>query len=190
MEIDWKKRHDDDQKVIEYLKKHIAELQVEISLLKLSIEDINDTDDDGHYHMVSPNIAIGDIDSSYTNFDIIFDLSFYQETPHFKKHDIKEINGHVRIAIIDNPSEETFMLNILQKYVPFILQQIEQGKKILIHCFAGISRSSSLAIACIAQKEGLSFEATLDIVKSIRQQVKPNQGFCNAIKKYLSRRRH
>jgi protein-tyrosine phosphatase len=181
------KRHEDDQKTIAYLKKHIADLQEEISLLKLNIDIGRDPGHDhgDHYHMLSPHIAVGDIDASYTNFDIIFDLSFCNETLNFKRHDIKENNGVIRIAIDDHPAEETFMLEVLERYVPIILQQAAQGKKILIHCFAGISRSSSLAIACIAQKEGLSFESALEIAQSIRRQIRPNPGFCKAIKTYL-----
>ena len=45
--------------------------------------------------------------------------------------------------------DDADMLSILPEVVEFIAQAIESGGKIIVHCFAGTSRSASCCIAYV-----------------------------------------
>lgn len=60
-----------------------------------------------------------------------------------------------------------------------MIEFIEEGRKkggVIVHCAAGISRSSTTIIAYIMKKMGLSFENALDYVLC-RHWCHPNEGF-------------
>lgn len=57
---------------------------------------------------------------------------------------------------------------------------IEEGLKkggVLVHCAAGVSRSSSIMIAYLIRKFMLNYEEAYHFVKSKRPCVEPNEGF-------------
>ena len=56
-------------------------------------------------------------------------------------------------------------------------------KKVYIHCVMGISRSSSVVIGYIMYKEKKSFFEAFNYVKSKREQICPNSGFIEQLKK-------
>jgi len=77
--------------------------------------------------------------------------------------------------IEDMPDE-----NILQYFpegVAFMDDAISSGKSVLVHCAAGISRSSSFVCAYLMKVDGLTFEEALEEVKKARPIVSPNLGF-------------
>ena len=55
---------------------------------------------------------------------------------------------------------------------------------VLVHCNAGISRSTSIVIGYLMLREGLSFEEALGQVKHARPSVCPNAGFYRQLKSY------
>ncbi|CAL8391641.1 unnamed protein product [Arctogadus glacialis] len=55
---------------------------------------------------------------------------------------------------------------------------------VLVHCNAGISRSTSIVIGYLMLREGLSFEEALGQVKHARPSVCPNAGFYQQLKSY------
>lgn len=59
----------------------------------------------------------------------------------------------------------------------FINSALETGGRILIHCFAGISRSSSFVIAYLMHHYKMTYKVALQYVKSHRAVVEPNLGF-------------
>lgn len=54
-------------------------------------------------------------------------------------------------------------------------------KSILIHCHAGISRSSTLVIYYLMKKNNLDVESAFKYVKNIRHFIAPNHGFINQL---------
>ena len=55
------------------------------------------------------------------------------------------------------------------------------GRKIFIHCEAGVSRSASLAIALLMQQQDISFLQAFEAVRCQRPQVLPNIGFASQL---------
>ena len=64
---------------------------------------------------------------------------------------------------------------------------IEKGRKVggvLVHCYAGVSRSSTFVIAYIMQKWNKSYDVSKEEVKLSRSCIYPNDGFVHHLKSY------
>ncbi|CAD8146342.1 unnamed protein product [Paramecium octaurelia] len=75
----------------------------------------------------------------------------------------------------------------IQDYFPQTNQFIEQHRQhtnVMVHCFAGISRSASVIIAYLMFKFQWGFQTALNYVVSKRPQVKPNFGFIQQLIQY------
>lgn len=64
---------------------------------------------------------------------------------------------------------------------------VREKRKVLVHCNAGVSRSSTVVIAWLIVLEGMSFEDALAHCKGRRTQVKPNEGFTEQLKELAGR---
>lgn len=63
----------------------------------------------------------------------------------------------------------------------FIDNAIANGGKVLVHCFAGKSRSASIVIGYIMKTLKINFEDALDYVAKKRNCIEPNFGFCRQL---------
>lgn len=127
--------------------------------------------------LIIPYLYLGDIGAAYDS----------------KLH--KELNITHMLTIEDNPINEdkyqdlenykykkladhqfSNILEVMEECLEFIDEAVSQKKNILVHCFAGKSRSATLVLAYIMAKEKQSVRRTLDQVRKIRF-VKPNMGF-------------
>ena len=66
----------------------------------------------------------------------------------------------------------------------FIHEAIQNGGVVLVHCFAGVSRSSSVVIAYLMRYHGMSYMQAYSHVKARRPWICPNYGFVNQLKRY------
>jgi protein-tyrosine phosphatase len=55
---------------------------------------------------------------------------------------------------------------------------------VLVHCYAGISRSSSTVMSYLMKKYNLSLKTAFEHVRSCRWFVNPNPGFCRQLKQF------
>ena len=79
--------------------------------------------------------------------------------------------------IIPAEDSEEFDLSIFFKEAIEFLEKTLEKTNVLTHCFAGVSRSSSIVIAFIMKLKKLTFEKALEFVRSRRNCVFPNEGF-------------
>uniref|UniRef100_A0A0C9PJ41 Dusp12_0 protein n=1 Tax=Fopius arisanus TaxID=64838 RepID=A0A0C9PJ41_9HYME len=86
------------------------------------------------------------------------------------------------IQLTDMPRED--FLPYFDESHDFIDQALTSGGKILVHCYFGVSRSSTLVIAYMMKKYEMTFDVALDVVKSKRRFVSPNSGFVAQLKLY------
>ncbi|XP_073988093.1 dual specificity protein phosphatase MPK-4-like [Rhodnius prolixus] len=85
------------------------------------------------------------------------------------------------IQITDMPKED--LLSHFQGAFDFIKTGQENGV-VLVHCYFGVSRSSTIVIAYIMKKYEISYEEAFERVKSKRKYVCPNAGFEAQLKLY------
>jgi dual specificity MAP kinase phosphatase len=69
----------------------------------------------------------------------------------------------------------------------FIKKVKEQNGKVLVHCQAGISRSSTIVIAYLMNMNNISLMEAYNTVKNIRTIVEPNFLFYSQLYEYESR---
>ena len=64
---------------------------------------------------------------------------------------------------------------------------IEEGRRkggVLVHCYAGVSRSSSFVIAYVIQKFIMGYDDAKEKVKKRRSCIHPGDGFVHQLKNY------
>lgn len=89
----------------------------------------------------------------------------------------------VRMGVPIRDMESANLLDYLEVCLDFIDESRKEGS-VLVHCFAGVSRSAAIITAYLMRTEHLSQE---DALKSLRQScehVCPNDGFLNQLKMY------
>ena len=67
----------------------------------------------------------------------------------------------------------------------FLSQQYGQGKNVLIHCAAGISRSVTIAISFLTYAKIMGFDDARRFVEQRRQIANPHRDVMNSAKKWL-----
>ena len=73
---------------------------------------------------------------------------------------------------------------VLPHAVEFIKSCLDQKGKILVHCFAGMSRSASCVIAYMMTHLGKTYYQALSHCKKCRSIVAPNLGFAKELMRY------
>ena len=77
--------------------------------------------------------------------------------------------------ILDFPHQS--IIPYIPLCVEFIWSAINQGGRVLVHCFAGVSWSASMVIAYLMTEMGMSFAEAFSFVKQKWIVIFPNFGF-------------
>ena len=59
---------------------------------------------------------------------------------------------------------------------------LKEGRNILIHCAAGVSRSASFTIAYLMKKNKMKYEDAYALVKEKRKIIRPNSYFTQQLR--------
>jgi protein-tyrosine phosphatase len=89
-------------------------------------------------------------------------------------------NNYLYIPIKDNENERIDIY--LKGTYEFIKSKINENKNILIHCYAGISRSASIVINYFIMDKHITFNEAFNMVYYKRRCIYPNESFINQIK--------
>lgn len=137
------------------------------------------------YHMITENIGIGSCDSDYEGFDVIVNVNYPENEA--KNSDIavqKKFNKLIiHVGLEDMIDKENLALEFLVKIIP-VIYKLYAGKKMLFHCFAGMSRSTMFATGYLAYSLNISVKEAYAMVISKRKFVEINQGFIRALEKF------
>uniref|UniRef100_A0A8C2G8K4 Dual specificity phosphatase 19b n=1 Tax=Cyprinus carpio TaxID=7962 RepID=A0A8C2G8K4_CYPCA len=82
------------------------------------------------------------------------------------------------VTVLDLP--ETDITSYFPECFQFINEASQQGGVVLVHCNAGVSRSTSVVIGFLMSQEKMSFDEAFSAVKTARPYIQPNPGFMKA----------
>ena len=89
---------------------------------------------------------------------------------------------YLNLDILD--SEKVDIKKYFEESYKFIDEGINNNGKVLIHCHAGISRSSTILIAYIMKNKKMKLDKVLELLRTKREKVNPNSGFIEQLKEY------
>lgn len=93
----------------------------------------------------------------------------------------------LHIQVLHIPVSDSEDTN-LGKYFPLVYAFIERvfasGKSVLINCYAGMSRSTTLITSYLMRKQHLTADKAMKMVKSKRPCFDPNPGFVKQLYRY------
>ncbi|KZT64540.1 hypothetical protein DAEQUDRAFT_732477 [Daedalea quercina L-15889] len=118
----------------------------------------------------------------------IGDLSSALNTEQLREHNIRSVltamRGRVRIDETFNnlqinldDTEDADVLGHVVTAIQFIESELEKGRGVLVHCQAGLSRSATIVAAYLMYVQHIDYEAALDLIRDVRPNVQPNEGF-------------
>uniref|UniRef100_A0A7S4HYK1 protein-tyrosine-phosphatase n=1 Tax=Vannella robusta TaxID=1487602 RepID=A0A7S4HYK1_9EUKA len=81
------------------------------------------------------------------------------------------------IQVDDCPEDSHLLQEKLEEATEFIAQQKQKKVNCLVHCAAGISRSSTVTLAYLIKYEGMSLDDAYDTLTNARRIAHPNEGF-------------
>jgi len=137
-----------------------------------------------HYDMVAEHLAIGSIDSPYDQFDLVINLSYPEngvkrdEITHGLENKSSSTPYVIRCGFTDNKDGlTTEKLEKLLQIISEVEKEKEKTLNILFHCYAGVSRSSTVAISYLSKRDGKTVDETYNLVKQKRPRIDPNPHF-------------
>lgn len=90
----------------------------------------------------------------------------------------KLVKNYKHICISD-----TVNVNIME-YFPEVIDFIDANKRTLVHCQAGISRSATLCLAYLIQKQRMTLDCAFNHLKAQRKCIGPNFSFLGQLKSW------
>lgn len=91
---------------------------------------------------------------------------------------------YMHIPLEDSVGER-LTKGILDDANEFIDDKLSKGRRVLVHCAAGKSRSPSIVIAYLMRKNKWTFDEAMEYVKKKRSIVEPNVGFVKQLRGYI-----
>ncbi|XP_067946147.1 uncharacterized protein [Watersipora subatra] len=88
----------------------------------------------------------------------------------------------MRIQVDDVPSAS--LSPHFDRVANKVNEVISRGGRVLVHCMAGISRSSTLCIAYLMKYRGFSLQQAYSLMKTKRPLIRPNDGFWRQLVQY------
>eukprot|EP01061_Rhynchopus_euleeides_P006137 TRINITY_DN15214_c0_g1_i1.p1 TRINITY_DN15214_c0_g1~~TRINITY_DN15214_c0_g1_i1.p1 ORF type:complete len:395 (+),score=114.13 TRINITY_DN15214_c0_g1_i1:35-1219(+) len=95
--------------------------------------------------------------------------------------------NHLCVEVDDTESDD--LLSHFEESVNFITEALSQGT-VLIHCFAGVSRSATVCVAYLIKQKQMGAEQAIALVKEHRPSINPNPSFRAQLLKYEAQQRH
>jgi protein phosphatase slingshot len=132
-------------------------------------------------HKITPNLYLGDAKiarSKYflenNNIHGIINATTNEPNAYPESYD------YLRVNIDDKSSEQ--IRPFFQHVFEFIRRHHSLGHSVLVHCQMGISRSATLVIAYLMTDGHKTLGEAFQQVKSVRQQIDPNEGFIRQLR--------
>jgi hypothetical protein len=92
---------------------------------------------------------------------------------------------HAWLPMTDGPTDGC--LDTFERAAALIGGWHAAGKRVLVHCYAGVSRSVSAVIFYLMRAQGLSYAEALARIRAVRPEAFPNPGFTVALCRHEGR---
>ena len=79
------------------------------------------------------------------------------------------------LNVLDSPSQD--LSQYFNEVVNWMASVIKSGGTVFVHCWAGVSRSSTFVIAYLMKEMGLSLVQATLLCRKGRRNIYPNPGF-------------
>jgi len=86
------------------------------------------------------------------------------------------------LKLLDKPDED--ITRYFEEASDFIHDVLSKGQKVLVHCFAGKSRSTTIMISYLMKYHNMTAQEALELIRTKRPVAQPNIGFMSQLKKY------
>lgn len=134
-------------------------------------------------NQVDKNVFIGDHNAAKSreilrNFGINFVINTTIEVPSYFENDPSL--HYLTLGLYDNPTPgDENIFDILEPSYRYIMNIIKRNPdaRILVHCHAGISRSSSIVLYYLMKSRGWDYPTALSFLKEKRPIVNPNNWY-------------
>lgn len=92
---------------------------------------------------------------------------------------------HMQVHSVNiGDNSEVQLIPHIADIVRFQDSNLCEGRNVLVHCGAGVSRAGSAVVAYLMWKRRMSYEEALAFVQKRRPWVRPNNGFATQLKEY------
>ena len=98
------------------------------------------------------------------------------------KNDYKDLISF-DLNLYDMPEER--IISTFEKAYEFVKKHLNNN--IFVHCYMGISRSSSFVIFYLMKEEKWDYDKCFDFVRKRRPCIEPNYGFENQLRSYYNK---
>ena len=130
---------------------------------------------------ITDRIAIGDRHEAQnlnllfeSQIDAVLNVAYDLDISHFNQvppsHHKFQLE-YQKVGMIDGSGNQPTTL-IAAVYM--LDELLERHQRVLVHCHAGVSRSSTVVATYLAHKDGMNFDEALEFVKSKRPRAAPN----------------
>jgi protein-tyrosine phosphatase len=99
------------------------------------------------------------------------------------------IPSGVKQLVLDVDDNDDEKLNAhFHKAIAFMLEGMKANPpgNVLVHCFAGVSRSATIVIAFLMHEQRKTFSEAMTFVREQRPAINPNQNFCRQLQDWES----
>lgn len=153
-----------------------ARPEVVISRLPTGQTIITPHDNDREIQWVTGNIAIGNINAALNVQHLVDEgvthvVSLIGRVADYTQWPLEA----TALDVMDIPGQD--MTVAFQEANDVITRVTTNGGRVLVHCAAGVSRSSATIIYHLMTERGMHYDSALDLVREARDIAQPNYGF-------------
>jgi len=133
-----------------------------------TINTINTISNVNPYDNILPNLFLGGIKSiENSSFDMIVNL--IKQTP-LSDTTIPKCKTFIRLPINDSPDDSEKLLSLIDEtgVLEKINESLMKGETVLVHCFAGMSRSATLVAYYLIKYHNMTSNDAITFIKSKR----------------------
>jgi protein-tyrosine phosphatase len=126
--------------------------------------------------LIAPNLYLGSIGAAQSE-EQIKEKGITHVLTVARGFDIKCVDGvkYMTVEVADSPDAD--IRSHFPQCFEFISGAVKSGGNVLVHCFAGRSRSASVCAAYVMCHENIRLEEALMRMRLARPQINPNAGF-------------